>query len=168
MRALTSITLVSDGMMERFVGPWNRLAYAVGGACSLYYMWTALVGIHHPQIDRSLFILVGIVLGFAMKPTGRSLTVRIVDLFFVVGAAVATLRFILSYEDFVTAIGLPISNLDMAFGWFMVAACLESCRRALGWSVPIIAVIFLVYFRYGTIFPAPFTHADFDARTIAS
>jgi TRAP transporter 4TM/12TM fusion protein len=155
-------------MTRRFVAPWNRLAYVVGIACSLYYMWTALVGIHYPQIDRSLFILVGIVLGFAMKPVGRSVGLRVLDLLFVLAAAVATLRFIVNYEDFVTSIGLPISDLDMAFGWFMVAACLESCRRALGWSVPIIAVIFLFYFRYGTMFPAPFTHADFDARTIAS
>ncbi len=155
-------------MVERFVGPWKKLAYTVGVACSLYYMWTALVGIHYPQIDRSFFILVGIVLGFAMKPAGCSVSLRLLDAVFIVGAVVATLRFILKYEDFVTSIGLPISDVDMAFGWFMVAACLESCRRALGLSVPIIAVVFLIYFRYGTVFPAPFTHADFDFRTIAS
>jgi TRAP transporter 4TM/12TM fusion protein len=162
------ISGVHSGMGDRFVGPWNKLSYAVGIACSLYYMWTALVGIHHPQIDRSLFILVGIILGFAMKPAGRSLPLRILDALFLIGAVAATLRFIIKYEDFVASIGLPISDLDMAFGWFMVAACLESCRRALGLSVPIIAVSFLIYFRFGSVVPAPFTHADFDFRTIAS
>jgi TRAP transporter 4TM/12TM fusion protein len=157
-----------SSLRARFLGPWNKLAYALGVACSLYYMWTALVGIHYPQIDRSLFIFIGVVLGFAMKPVGRSFAVRVVDVAFVLGAAVATIRFILMYENFVTTIGLPISDLDMALGWFMVAASLEACRRALGWSVPIISIVFLIYFRYGTWFPAPFTHADFDARTIAS
>jgi TRAP transporter 4TM/12TM fusion protein len=91
-----------------------------------------------------------------------------VDVLFVLAAIAATARFILTYEDFLLAVGLPISDLDMACGWFMVAACLEACRRALGLSVPIISILFLFYFRYGSWFPAPFTHADFDARTIAS
>ena len=113
---------VPSSLRARFLGPWNKLAYALGVACSLYYMWTALVGIHYPQIDRSLFIFIGVVLGFAMKPVGRSFAVRVVDVAFVLGAAVATIRFILMYENFVTTIGLPISDLDMALGWFMVAA----------------------------------------------
>jgi len=159
---------VSLSLRERFIGPWNKFAYALGVICSLYYMWVALVGIHYPQIDRSFFIFVGIALGFSLKPTGKSLAIRVVDGLVIVCAAVATVHFIGMYEEFVNSIGLPISDIDMAFGWFMVVACLESCRRALGWSVPIISAIFLVYFRYGSWVPAPFTHADFDARTIAS
>ncbi|MDI3470551.1 MAG: TRAP-type uncharacterized transport system, fused permease component [Pseudolabrys sp.] len=160
--------LESLSLHDRFLGPWNKFAYATGIACSVYYMWTALVGIRYPQVDRSLFIFMGIALGFAMKPAGRSIILRVIDALFIVGAAAATIRFIVMYRDFVTMIGMPISNLDMALAWFMIAACLESCRRALGLSVPIISVIFLIYFRFGSIFPAPFTHADFDARTIAS
>ena len=165
IRVGASATLSSR---DRFLGPWNKLAYALGAACSLYYMWTALVGIHYPQVDRSLFIFMGIALGFSMKPAGRSVILRVIDALFIIGAAAATIRFITMYEDFVTMIGMPISDLDMVFAWFMVAACLESCRRALGLSVPIIAVVFLIYFRFGSVFPSPFTHADFDARTIAS
>ena len=115
---------------DRLLGPWNKLAYAIGVSCSLYYMWTALVGIHYPQVDRSLFIFMGIALGFSMKPTGHSISIRFIDALFIIGAAVATIRFIVMYEDFVTMIGMPISDLDMVLAWFMVAACLESCRRA--------------------------------------
>ncbi len=131
-------------------------------------MWTALVGIHYPQLDRSLFIFFGITLGFAMKPTSRSVAIRVIDVLFILGAAAATIRFNLMYVQFVTMIGMPISNLDMILGWFMVVACLEACRRALGMSVPIISAVFLFFFRFGTWFPPPFTHANFDGRTIAS
>ncbi|MGO8909521.1 MAG: TRAP transporter permease [Bradyrhizobium sp.] len=155
-------------LRARFLRPWTKFAYALGFACTLYYMWTALVGIHYPQLDRSLFIFFGIALGFAMKPTGHSLTLRFIDLLVILGVTVATIRFNLMYVHFVAMIGMPISDLDMVLGWFMVAACLESCRRALGWSVPIISIVFLIFFRFGTWFPPPFTHADFDARTIAS
>lgn len=157
-----------SSLRARFLGPWKKFAYALGVACSLYYMWVALVGIHYPQIDRSVFIFVGIALAFALKPTGGWLVVRAIDALVIIVAVAATANFIVTYEQFVNSIGLPISDLDMALAWFMVAACLESCRRALGLSVPIISIVFLFYFRFGTWFPAPFTHADFDARTIAS
>ncbi len=164
----TAPVAAATTLRERYLGPWNKLAYALGIACSLYYMWVALVGIRYPQLDRSLFIFFGVALGFAMKPAGRSTALRTLDALVIVGAAAATFRFNVMYLQFVNMVGLPISDLDMAFGWFMVAACLEACRRALGWSVPVIAAVFLVFFRFGTWFPPPLGHADFDARTIAS
>lgn len=155
-------------MRERFVGPWRILSFILGGTCTLYYMWVALVGIHYPQLDRSLFIFFGIALGMAMKPTSKSVIVRSIDLLVIVGAAAATLRFNSMYLIFVNMIGDPISDLDMVCGWFVVVASLEACRRALGWSVPILSVVFLLFFRFGSLVPAPLTHVDFDARTIAS
>src|SRR3546814_8962461 len=46
---------------------------------------------------------------------------------------------------------LPISNIyDYLFGGLLVILLLEATRRATGWSLPIIATLFLVYaFTYG-------------------
>ena len=71
-------------LRERFVAPWRILSFILGGTCTLYYMWVALVGIHYPQLDRSLFIFYGIALGLAMKPTSKSVIVRIVDLLVII------------------------------------------------------------------------------------
>lgn len=158
----------AGSLRERFVGPWRILSYLLGISCSLYYMWVALVGIHYPQLDRSLFIFYGIALGFAMKPASRTVLARVIDALVILGAAYATLRFNMMYVVFVNMIGMPISNLDMACSWFMVAASLEACRRALGWSVPILSVLFLLFFHFGSVMPAPLTHVNFDLRTIAS
>jgi TRAP-type uncharacterized transport system fused permease subunit len=173
MAHLEATDLSSEGgpagsLRERFVGPWRILSYLLGISCSLYYMWVALVGIHYPQLDRSLFIFYGIALGFAMKPASRTVLARVIDALVILGAAYATLRFNMMYVVFVNMIGMPISNLDMACSWFMVAASLEACRRALGWSVPILSVLFLLFFHFGSVMPAPLTHVNFDLRTIAS
>src|SRR6185312_17159574 len=82
-----------SSLRERFLGPWNALAYTLGISCSLYYMWVALVGIHYPQLDRSLFIFYGVALGFSMKPASRTVLARAIDALVIVGAAYATLRF---------------------------------------------------------------------------
>lgn len=153
---------------ERFLLPWTLPAFVVGAACSAYYLYVAAVGIEFPQLDRSLFIYFGIVLAFALRPaSGSSVALRLLDLVIIVGATVATVNFNMRYDDFLQMVGAPISDFDAMCAWFLIAACLESCRRVLGWSIPILAVVFLVFLRYGTWVPAPLTHVDFDWRTIA-
>ena len=153
---------------DHFLAPWTFPAFAVGVACSSYYLWVAAVGIQYPQLDRSLFIFFGIALAFALRPASQSVILRFLDVIFIVGSVAATVHFNMRYDDFLQMVGAPISALDMAYAWFLVVACLEACRRVLGWSVPILAVCFLLFLRYGTLIPAPFNHVDFDWGTIAS
>ena len=75
-----------------FAGPWPRVAFMTGVACAAYYMWVAAVGIRHPEIDRSLFVLVGIVLAFALKPLAQSVPARLLDCLLIALAAAATVR----------------------------------------------------------------------------
>src|SRR5690606_20164445 len=151
-----------------FTGPWPRVAFLAGVICAAYYMWVAAVGIRHPQLDRSLFVLVGIVLAIALHPLARSVAARLFDCLLIVLAIVATVRFNLMYATFLNMIGLPISDLDLVLGWIMIAISIEACRRVLGWAIPILAVLFLAFLVFGPHLPAPFNHVGFDLRTIAS
>lgn len=157
-----------SGLRDRFLAPWRTIGFVLGVICSLYYMWVALVGIRYPQLDRSLFIFFGIALTFALKPTGRNPVVRGLDGVVIVAALFATVHFNARYNDFLEMIGAPISTTDAVSAWILIVACLEACRRVLGWSIPILAVCFLFFLRYGTYVPQPLTHVDFDWSTIAS
>ena len=151
-----------------FAGPWPRVAFMTGVACAAYYMWVAAVGIRHPEIDRSLFVLVGIVLAFALKPLAQSVPARLLDCLLIALAVAATVRFNVMYATFLNIIGLPISDLDMVLGWIMIAISIEACRRVLGLAIPALAVLFLAFLLFGPYMPAPFDHVGFDPRTIAS
>lgn len=162
-------TAEPKNVSDRFLLPWTGPAFVVSALCSAYYLYVAAVGIEFPQLDRSLFIYFGIVLAFALRPaSSASIALRLLDVFIIVGATIATIHFNMRYNEFLEMVGAPISNFDAACAWFLIVASLESCRRVLGWSIPILAVLFLVFLRYGTWVPAPLTHIDFDWSTIAS
>jgi len=154
---------------QRFLAPWRKAAFVLGVCCSLYYMWVALVGIRYPQLDRSLFIFFGIALTFCLKPIrGGGLLVRCIDGALILVSLFATYHFNVRYDDFLEMVGAPITTLDAACAWLLIAACLEACRRVLGWSIPVLAVCFLIFLRFGSYVPPPMTHMDFDWSTIAS
>ena len=151
-----------------FLGPWQRAATILAAAGAFYYVWVAANGIRYPAVDRSLFILLGMLLAFMLKPLGRTMIARAVDVFLIVLAIVATVRFNMMYSTFLEMVGLPISDVDLVLGWIMILLSFEACRRILGWAIPIMGLLFLVFLVYGGYAPQPFTHSGFDARTVAS
>ncbi|MCG6122961.1 MAG: TRAP transporter fused permease subunit [Microvirga sp.] len=151
-----------------FTGPWNQLAFVIAAAGALYYVWVAAVGIRFPEIDRSLFILLGMLLAFMLKPLGSSTAARLVDVLLIGLAIAATVRFNVMYTAFLEMVGLPISDLDLALGWIMIFLSFEACRRVLGAAIPIMGFAFVAFLMLGPYVPQPFTHAGFDPRTIAS
>ena len=58
---------------------------------------------------------------------------------------------IANYADMVEA--PEISRTGKIMGLIVVVLILEACRRALGWALPLIAVIFILYSRFGEYFP---------------
>lgn len=151
-----------------FTAPWNGIANVVAAAGALYYIYFAAVGIQYPALDRSLFILLGMLIAFMTKPLGNSFVLRAVDVLLIGAAIVCTVRFNLMYSTFLEMVGLPISDLDLWLGWIMIGLSFEACRRILGWAIPILGILFLVFLLNGPLAPQPFTHIGFDARTVAS
>ncbi len=62
-----------------------------------------------------------------------------------------------TYGDFV-ARNLEMTRLDVIFGTMAVVLVLEAGRRALGWWLPALCVIFILYALYGKVLPAPIGH----------
>jgi len=151
-----------------FTGPWNGSANIVAAAGALYYIYFAATGIQYPALDRSLFILLGMLIAFMTRPLGGTVLLRTVDILLIGAAILCTVRFNLMYLSFLQMVGLPISNLDLWLGWIMIALSFEACRRILGLAIPVMGILFLLFLFYGPHAPQPFTHIGFDARTIAS
>ncbi|MCC7427058.1 MAG: TRAP transporter fused permease subunit [Alphaproteobacteria bacterium] len=149
-------------------GLWTRLGDVIGVACVLYYAYVAVVGIFNPELDRSLFVFVGVALSLIYHPLRWGPAGRAIDMALVAVAAWATLHFIAESEDFALNVGLPLAPIDVWLGWAMMLISLEAGRRALGASIPLLALAALFYLYRGDLIPAPFSHSGFDTATIAS
>ena len=152
---------------EHLAGPRITISTILCILGVIYYIYVAIFGIQFPQVDRSLFIFLGIVVAILENPLGRHPLLRLVDLLLLAAAALATIRFNVMYETFLVNVGLAIDTIDIVFGIMMAIICLEAARRVIGWIIPFISFLFLLYLYLGNIVPGTLRHSGFSLETIA-
>ena len=57
------------------------------------------------------------------------------------------------FEDLAFRVGNPLP-VDVLMGSILLVGLLEATRRAMGWPLPIIALVFMAYAMFGPYFPA--------------
>lgn len=148
-------------------------ALLVGGlllALSAFHYYTAGFGLLRETTHRGIhlaFVLGLIFLVFAArKRTAQTLYpstllrpggVPVYDWVFAVAVAIASLYVPWIFEDLVFRVGNP-SALDVAMGTITIVLMIEATRRAIGWGLPLIAILAIVYALYGNWFPGIFLH----------
>jgi TRAP transporter 4TM/12TM fusion protein len=76
------------------------------------------------------------------------------------GVAIATSALYIPYvfDDLAFRVGNPLA-IDVAMGSILILVLLEATRRAMGWPLPLIAIVFMVYALAGPLFPGLLQHA---------
>ncbi len=87
----------------------------------------------------------------------RPLGIGLHDWLFAVAAAVSSLYVPWVFHDLQFRVGNPLT-LDWVMGTIMVVLLLDATRRSVGWPLPIIAVVLILYALYGRYFPGIFVH----------
>ena len=99
-------------------------------------------------LQRSAHVSIGLCLIFLLYPAGRdssrSRTSWIDWLLFVGSAASMTYLFV-EYQNIVTTRGGIPNTIDIVFSMITVVLVFESARRIMGWGLPLLALIFLIY-----------------------
>lgn len=62
------------------------------------------------------------------------------------------------FEDLAFRVGNPLP-IDVLMGSILLIGLLEATRRAMGWPLPIIALVFMAYAAFGPYFPGLLQHA---------
>lgn len=65
------------------------------------------------------------------------------------------------FESLVTRIGAP-NKLDLILGGIIIIMVLDATRRAIGWPLPIVATLFLLYTYFGDMIPGLFGHRGYS------
>lgn len=79
----------------------------------------------------------------------------------------ATAYVFLNLDHLEDVVGFP-DRLDVAVGVLLVLLAVEGTRRAWGWTLPIVAVVFVSYFFLGHWLPEPLHHRQFDFSYVVS
>ena len=70
-------------------------------------------------------------------------------------------------EHLEESVGMP-ENIDMVFGIIIIILVIESTRQAWGLTLPIVGILFILYFFFGHLIPGALHHRQFDFSYVIS
>ncbi len=141
-------------------------------ALSLFHYYTAGFGLLREATHRGVhmaFVLGLVFVVFSRRrhrdgdPPLRSSWlapggVPLVDWLLGLSIAASALYIPYVFDDLAFRVGNPLL-IDVAMGSIMIVVLLEATRRAMGWPLPLIAMIFMAYALAGPVFPGLLQHA---------
>lgn len=135
---------------------------------SFYYLYTSAFGIVNMQQHRGIYFLLTMLLCFLLFPTFRKDTdrLKIYDWILMIVAIASVGYWILDFNNYVNfRTGMP-SRSDIFLGIVIILLSLEMARRVVGYTLPVLSIIFIVYAYIGPYLPGIFGHFGFPTRMI--
>lgn len=132
-------------------GPTGQAVRALSVGLSLYALYW-VVGSIQPQVYRVTFLLLTLILSFTLYPgSGRTRhRVTLVDWALSGFATVVLLWPLVDFDRFIYRAATP-TRLDVLLGVGAIGLVLEATRRTVGWVLPVTAIVFLAYARWGAL-----------------
>lgn len=158
-----------EGPKRRLTGWSNLLVCGLALAASLFHLYTAAFGQLAAMYQRSWHWLFMGVLLFLRYPMFRSRPKNKVDIWdwaFAALMAVGCLNIIFNWDAIAMREGAAITS-DVVLGIIMTFLVLEGVRRSMGWPLPIMAIMAIIYALYGRYFPGMLAHRGFTVDELA-
>jgi TRAP transporter 4TM/12TM fusion protein len=135
---------------------------------SAYHFYTAGFGIPQATFHRGLhlaFTLGLIFLTFPAWNTTRAprnslltpLGLSLPDWLLAAAGVVSAMYVPWIFNDLAFRVGNPLP-VDVAMGTILILVLLEATRRSMGWPLPVIAILFMLYAYFGQYMPGLLTH----------
>jgi len=141
-------------------------------AFASFFLYTAFFGTFEPSIHRSVHLVFTIVLGFLLyRPfpgKAEKSVYNVVDAVLSSGSLIIFGYFLLNQEILTNWIVFvtPFETKDFIISIIATTLALELGRRATGNALPIVAVIFLLYGRFGQYFPGTLYHNGYSWKKL--
>lgn len=91
----------------------------------------------------------------------------LMDFILVLLSFLVGLHIVIEYWDFIERVGIP-TQWDMVFGFIALFLILEATRRAVGWPLLIIVLVFLLYTFVGHLLPLSLSHKGYGLERITT
>ncbi|MBV2157923.1 TRAP transporter permease [Achromobacter denitrificans] len=138
---------------------------------SIFHYYTAGFGLLREATHRGVHLafvlsLIFLVFGFSKAHYTREPKstwyapggIPLYDWIIAIALALSVLYIPYIFEDLAFRVGNPLP-IDVFMGSILLIGLLEATRRAMGWPLPIIALVFMAYAMFGPYFPGLLQHA---------
>lgn len=155
---------------RRKLSGWQYWVVAsIALSASIFHLYTAAFGLLPAMYQRGVHWMFMGSLVFLLYPATKSRPKNKIDLWDWVFAGmivVGCLNILLNWDAIAMREGMPIPS-DIYLGIMMIILVIEGGRRAMGWPLPIVAIIAILYALFGPYFPGILGHGGFPIEEIA-
>ncbi|SJZ53569.1 TRAP transporter permease [Selenihalanaerobacter shriftii] len=138
---------------------------------SLFHLYTAGFGVLLALKQRAVHLGFILVLIFLLYPAKKkwmdNKKILIMDYILAILGAVVSGYILVNYMELVRRAGI-YTNLDEIIAGIAIILVLEATRRVIGWELPIISSIFLIYAYFGPQMPGMLAHRGFSLSRITT
>lgn len=158
-----------EGGKRRLTGWRYWIVASLALAASLFHLYTAAFGLLPAMYQRAIHWMFMGSLIFLMYPTTKSRPKNRIDPWdwvFAALLAAACLNILLNWDAIAMREGMPTKS-DIYLGTMMIILVIEAGRRSMGWPLPIVAIIAMIYGIFGQYFPGVLAHGGFPLSELA-
>ncbi len=155
---------------KRELSGWQyKVVAGLALAASSFHLYTAAFGLLSAMYQRSVhWLLMGVLL-FLIYPSSKNRPkgrIEIIDWVLAGLLAIGCLNIIINWPTIAMREGAPIAS-DVYLGVVMVVLVIEGTRRAMGWPLPIMAILAILYAFFGPYFPGILAHGGIPLDELA-
>jgi TRAP transporter 4TM/12TM fusion protein len=162
------LDLKNAGKKRTLSGPMKKMITVIAVVMSIYHLYTAAFGLLMPIQQRSIHLTFVLSLVFLLYPaSSRSDKNKptIVDWLCVALSIAATANISYRFYELASSGGRYIPS-DIYFGILLILLVMEAARRTMGYILPVMSIIFIIYGYLGQWVPGPLMHSGFSTNRI--
>lgn len=154
-------------MVDKLAKAKNILVLVIGVTFIAFHLYTATFGLLDGLTQRNLHLTMMLILVFLIKPSEIKYIGPLYDLV-LIGAALTTGYYMhIASADMAYRAG-TVYTLDKVCCIVLMTLIIIGVRRVMGWVMPVIGVVMLLYVFLGQYLPQPFGHAPYSMKKITS
>ena len=147
----------------------KKLSFALAVLFCIFHCWTAMFGAAAGIGQKAIHLGLVLIIFFLdyLAQEDRKWYCRVMDAFFILASA-GSLIYITSIDKTIDLRSGMIYTYDILFGVLLIITLIEATRRAVGKSLAIVVVCFIVYGFMGQHMPGFLAHVGMDITRITS
>lgn len=143
--------------LKSFLRPASLIAIG----WSVFQLYVVVSSFLHPMLLYPIHVTFAVSLVFLYRSSGKEIKIfKFIDYVLVLLTFSIGIYIVLNFQRFSTRIPFVHSPtvMDIIFGVSLVVILLEACRRIVGWSLTLIAIVFIIYGFTGRYMPGLLAH----------
>lgn len=147
----------------------KKLSFILAAIFCVFHCWTAMFGAAAGIGQKAIHLGLVLAIFFLdyLARDDRKWYCRLSDVFFIL-ASVGSLIYIMSIDSTIDMRSGLIYTYDIFFGVLLMVTLIEATRRAVGKSLAIVVIVFILYAFFGQYMPGFLVHAGMDISRLTS